>query len=156
MDLADSEQSENAIGDEPDQFMFAGSSDVAALVKARRDQAQLRKYLLAGKTVAPCGICGRPTPKRYLRAAHIKRRAEASEQERHDPWIAMLACVLGCDQAFECGDIRINSKGYIYLPESADDFTRERFGNLIGKEAPAFTDENRDYFAHRESSFNQN
>ena len=155
LEISGLKQGGNPVADEPDQFMFTGSSDVAAVVKARRDQTRLRKYLLDGRNAALCGICGRLTPARYLHAAHIKQRAAASEKERRKPGIAMLACVLGCDQAFECGDIRVDSNGRIYLPKDADEFTHELFGKLAGQLAPAFNDENRDYFAYREASFDR-
>lgn len=83
------------------------------------------------------------TPKRYLRAAHIKKRSTASERERRNPNIAMLACVLGCDQAFENGDIRVLNDGSIVLGNANDAFLQAQFGALIGRKAPAFNEENR-------------
>lgn len=54
-------------------------------------------------------------PSRHLCAAHIKQRSTATEAERHDPNIVMLACVLGRDQAFECGDLTVDDRSVIDL-----------------------------------------
>lgn len=132
---------------------FSGPSDVATVINGRKEQPQLRARLLSGRTVAECGVCGRLLPARYLRAAHIKKRSTATEKERRDPNIAMLACVLGCDQAFECGDIRIQADGTIKLADSNDAFLHENFGALEGKNAPAFNTSTRKYFADRTESF---
>lgn len=131
---------------------FDGSSDIATLVNARKEQPQLRARLLSGGDTGTCGICGRTMPSRYLRAAHIKQRSTASEAERHDPNIAMLACVLGCDQAFECGDVTVDKNGVIALGNPADPFLQDTFGSLVSKTAPAFNERNARYFAARAAS----
>ncbi|MCI2185060.1 hypothetical protein [Bifidobacterium tibiigranuli] len=130
-----------------DQISFNGSSDIEAVVKGRREQTQLRARLLHGEQTGICGICGRRLPSRYLHAAHIKPRAAATELERHDPNIAMLDCVLGCDEAFECGDIQVDLQGHIMLSEPDNSFLQETFGTLVGKKAPAFNKNTAQYFA---------
>jgi len=91
-------------------------------------------------------------PARYLQAAHIKKRSEATESERKDfENIVMWACTLGCDQAFECGDIFITSDGTIALSSSDPVFLNQAFGHLEGQKAPAFNPENAHYFAARSS-----
>src|SRR5699024_541936 len=95
-----------------------GATDAECLAQVRREQYQLRKYLLHRGDLR-CGICGREMPARYLHAAHIKKRSEATERERQDiENIVMWACTLGCDQAFECGDISIAPDGTIALSSS--------------------------------------
>lgn len=65
----------------------------------------------------------------------------------------MLACVLGCDQAFELGDIRVVDDGTILLRDAYDPFLQQNFGNLAGKSAPAFNPLSREFFAARRASF---
>lgn len=126
-----------------------GATDVERLALARREQYQLRKYLLQNRELR-CGICGRELPARYLHAAHIKKRSAATERERKDlENIVMWACTLGCDQAFECGDLAITPEGTITLSSSDSVFLNQTFGHLEGQKAPAFNADNAHYFAAR-------
>ncbi|WEV74644.1 hypothetical protein OZX74_03765 [Bifidobacterium sp. ESL0798] len=133
--------------EENSQLNYAGPSNIKRVVNARKEQTQLRALLLKGRKSGKCGICGRHLPSRYLHAAHIKPREKASERERRDPNIAMLNCVLGCDEAFECGDIQIDQEGRISLSNPRDPFLQKAFGDLVDKIAPAFNEENKKYFA---------
>lgn len=135
-----------------DKLSVNGPTDISVLVNARKEQSQLRAKLLQGSTEAQCGICGRLVPARYLRAAHIKQRSKATESERKDPNIAMLACSLGCDQGFECGDIIVDSQGTMSLSNHDSDFLRQQFGHLVGKRAKVFSKLNKSYFDQRQRS----
>lgn len=129
-----------------------GATDVERLALARREQYQLRKYLLQKRELR-CGICGREMPARYLHAAHIKKRSTATERERKDlENIVMWACTLGRDQAFECGDLAITPEGTITLSSSDTVFLNQAFGHLEGQKAPAFNTDNAHYFAARSRS----
>ncbi|MFI6797623.1 hypothetical protein [Streptosporangium canum] len=90
-----------------------GATDVVRTVIQRREQSKLRRRLLKGRTSAMCDLCGRTLPAAYLRAAHIKRREDADDAERHDLAIAMLACVLGCDALFEEGEVYVDEHGVV-------------------------------------------
>ena len=137
----------------PTAPMDSEETDIQRIISARREQQWLRRELLDGASEKHCGICGRLTPERYLHAAHIKRRADASAHERRDPRIAMLACLFGCDQAFEHGDVRVDSSGTIFLANPEDPFLKDRFGPIVGLKALAFDGASKGYFAHRLSSF---
>ena len=143
----------NDVGGSSASSPVSGSTDIQRIVAARREQPWLRRELLGGASEKPCGICGRMTPEAYLRAAHIKKRAAASERERKDPRIAMLACVFGCDEAFERGDVRVDSSGMVFLADPDDAFLKDRFGFMVGTMAPAFDGATKGYFAHRLKSF---
>ena len=134
-------------------FLEGAATDIEVSAVARREQAWLRSILLDGATEGECGICGKVFPERYLHAAHIKKRSDASEKERRDPNIGMLACLFGCDQAFECGDVLVLGDGAIRLGDPDDPFLKETFGFLEGKKAPAHREENAHYFAARTASF---
>src|SRR5699024_12208965 len=100
------------------------------LALVRREQYQLRNYLLQRGDLR-CGICGREMPPRYIHAAHIKKRSDATESERKDiENITTWAYTLGCDQAVECGDISIMPDGTIALSSTYTQFLGQTFSNL--------------------------
>lgn len=71
---------------------------------SRREQAELRQRLLAGRRENQCWLCGRDLPAAFLVAAHIKPRYMLSDAERlHFDDVAVLMCTLGCDALFERG-----------------------------------------------------
>ena len=126
-----------------------GLSDREGLARIRVEQPLLRQRLLAGRSEAPCALCGDVFATDYLVAAHIKRRADCSERERADVNVAMLACKFGCDAAFELGHLRVKDDGTIVVlgPTSS----ARRLAALEGRVASAFTTETRRYFrAHRQ------
>ena len=74
----------------------------------RTEQGFLRDQLFSRKTVAICALCGREFPIELLRAAHIKRRAECSEEEKRDyKNNVMPTCTFGCDELFERGYLAV-------------------------------------------------
>lgn len=98
----------------PDEFWDGGDTDEVSLGEVRREQSDLRKYLLQGRTVASCSICGQERPSRLLIAGHIKPRSQCTEQERKDfRSVAMLVCSLGCDALFGWGYIVVDSDGRV-------------------------------------------
>lgn len=118
-------------------------------VKALRplEQPRLRGRLSRVRSNAPCGICGEAAPARYLNAAHVKPRAYAADAEDRDDNIAMLACLLGSDQAFECGDIRVTEGGVVELGNPEDPFSNRAFGPLVGTAASTYHEGSAGYFA---------
>ncbi|MFJ2777258.1 hypothetical protein [Kitasatospora sp. NPDC087315] len=129
--------------------LLEGPTDTARLGSARREQPQLRRWLLNNRTAAPCALCGETYPAAYLRAAHIKRRAEASEGERRDLAIGMLACAFGCDQMFELGDIFVDSEGVIRSRLTDEgSAVAAAAGRLVGRRCPAAIPERAEYFRH--------
>jgi len=84
--------------------------DKIGQVKGRTEQAFLRNVLFNGKKVSNCGICGKEYPISFLVAAHIKKRAECSEEEKRDyKNIIMPMCRFGCDELYEKGYIAIDN-----------------------------------------------
>lgn len=105
------------IGDE-DPTVFAAArwggdvTDVEAFAKARKEQGQLRRHLLRGRSEAECALCGRLLPRRFLVAAHIVPRSKLNDEQRRSfDEVAMLACTLGCDSLFEHGLIVVSQDG---------------------------------------------
>ncbi|WP_127783737.1 hypothetical protein [Rhodococcus sp. X156] len=98
----------------PQAFWGGDVTDEAAIVKVRREQAELRRHLLGGRGSAACALCGKTLPAGLLVAAHIVPRRQITDAERRDfGSIAMLACVIGCDALFEWGYVTIDSDGLI-------------------------------------------
>lgn len=100
--------------DAPDHLLdLSGVTDATSLATRRREQAGLRKACIGHGPTARCALCGRDLPVGFLRAAHIKKRADASEAERLDLANVMAACVLGCDELFERRIVVVDSQGVI-------------------------------------------
>lgn len=147
LNAAEVEVSFEGDGDEQ-RIKLNGSTDRQGIALFRVEQPALRRRLLAGRSEAPCGLCGDVLPIEYLVAAHIKRRADCTERERADRNVAMLACLFGCDAAFERGHIRVKDDGAISLHGPAP--VSDRLARIEGRTASAFTPAKRRYFrAHR-------
>lgn len=128
---------------------FPSGTDKAIAGTFRREQRALRAYLVNGRDILDCGLCGRSLPSSLLVAAHIKPRSICSEKERVDPNVVMLACVLGCDSLFDKGHLFVDENGLVRATEPSqgtsdlDKFT----SHLVGKRATAFSEASRGYFA---------
>ncbi|MEH7569540.1 hypothetical protein [Priestia megaterium] len=86
-----------------------GTTDVTREEKTRREQSLLQEWLFKNKETEECAICGRTFSCHSLVAAHKKKRANCTEEERTDPYIVMPACVFGCDYLYEYGYIQIRA-----------------------------------------------
>ncbi|MCF3140950.1 hypothetical protein LRQ04_16985 [Paenarthrobacter sp. AR 02] len=134
----------------PDHWWGGQDTDAEALARLRAEQAELRRFLLAGRTTANCSMCGSTFPARLLIAGHIKPRSFCTDEERRNfRAVAMLICTMGCDPLFEWGYIKVDNIGQIRqgrrpeTPALSDSVT-----NLLGRHclafdsytAPAFSD----------------
>ncbi len=123
-----------------------------AWVRVRKAQRRLRRQLLDGRSVAPCGMCGKEYPAKCLVAAHIKPYAECSKQEKAD-WrnVGMLMCLMGCDVAFEKRYISVE-KGVIINTIHAKIATpavRAYVSRLVGKKCHGYTFSMEKYFEYK-------
>ncbi|BFI99902.1 MAG: hypothetical protein PME_23380 [Priestia megaterium] len=92
------------------QYTSAESLDTKSNGKSRREQAFLRRFLFGNKKSECCGICGNEYPVEFLVAAHIKKRAECTKEEKLDyKNIVMPMCSFGCDSLFEKGIISVTN-----------------------------------------------
>ncbi|MQS13381.1 hypothetical protein F7Q99_14125 [Streptomyces kaniharaensis] len=133
--------------------LLEGPTDAVRVGSARREQPQLRRWLLNNRVDARCALCGETYPAAYLRAAHIKRRAEAAEGERRDLAIGMLACTFGCDQMFELGDIFVDADGVIRSRLTGEgSAVAAAAARLVGRRCPAAVPERAEYFRHHRQS----
>lgn len=135
-----------------------GELDAVAKVKVRTEQAKLRKFLARDATSAECVLCGDQYPVKFLVAAHIKKRAVCTDQERRDlAHVAMLVCFFGCDMLYETGWVTVDQRGVVQarqadgLPEGA---FRNRLLHLQGRHCTAHGADSEPYFAwHRMTVF---
>ncbi len=117
--------------------------------KARKEQGILRGYLFNDKKTCNCGICGKEYPIDLLVAAHIKKRAFCSIEERLDiENIAIPMCKFGCDDLFEKGYITVLNGEVNSLVDT--DNLPESVGNYIeslkGKDCLKWNKDNAEYF----------
>jgi len=88
------------------QYGLQGEMDGRAEVNRRREQKLLRKLYFGGRDHGACAVCGRIFPIAFLVAAHIKKRATCSDDEKRDAFGNIIpACRFGCDELFERGYI---------------------------------------------------
>ncbi|XVS65537.1 hypothetical protein ACQPYE_05605 [Actinosynnema sp. CA-299493] len=135
-----------------------GRLDSIAQVKIRLEQSRLRSLLAGGRTSARCALCGDLFPLAFLVAAHIKKRASCTDDERRDlDNIAMLACTFGCDALYEAGWITVDDNGLVQTrpPDTAPEGSlRDRLSHLSGRSSTAYTSSSAPYFEwHRTKIF---
>ncbi|MDQ0577930.1 hypothetical protein [Streptomyces rishiriensis] len=98
---------------------FDGDLERTVQRAQRGEQAALKRRLLQGST-GQCALCGRSLPGSFLIAAHIKKRAMCSDDEKRDlANIAMLACTLGCDAVYEHGYVAVTPEGSVQVSRLA-------------------------------------
>ena len=122
----------------------------------RTEQKILRDYLFNGNE-GNCAICGRIFPAEFCACAHIKKRADCSDEEKRDINVVMPACYFGCDSLYEKGFIYIN-KGKIkknLTDRSVTDDLVEYVRMIEGRECSYYTSESKKYFTyHRNKALN--
>lgn len=148
--LLDSTASAISDGSELDTSTFNGDLGIPTNTLARAEQSKLRQGLLREST--RCALCGKSLPEELLVAAHIKKRSQCSDEEKRDLVnVAMLACKLGCDIAFELGVVIVDSSGVVRVNQASPlkDST-DLFARLEGNRCLAYRNETSNYFGwHR-------
>ncbi|MFE6038780.1 hypothetical protein [Streptomyces sp. NPDC056452] len=132
-------------------------SDAVAEAQRRAEQGRLKRALLPG-VQGDCALCGRTLPRAFLVAAHIKKRAACSEEERWDlNNVAMLACLLGCDSLFEHGFVAVEDGGRLQVSPvaaSAPAVAKYIDEHLAGRSIAWWSTDREPYFAwHRSHTF---
>ncbi|WP_409465041.1 hypothetical protein [Amycolatopsis sp. GA6-003] len=149
----------DSAGTEPDPTdVHYGELDVRAQVKVRAEQGKLRRLLAGNRKTAPCALCGDEFPLEFLVAAHVKKRAACTDDERRNLRdIAMLACSFGCDVLYESGWVTVDATGRIRtveLDELPAGSLALRMRHLAGRRCGAHREASEPYFAwHRATTF---
>lgn len=101
--------------------------DAEVRTMRRLEQPYLRDILMPGSTDR-CALCSRQMDVGFLVAAHIKKRALCTFEEKTDvPAVAMPACRFGCDELFERGFIWVDSNGKIQRSNHLKDDTAKKY-----------------------------
>jgi hypothetical protein len=95
-----------------------GDTDALAQVIVRREQKKLRRLKFGDHPNLQCDLCGRLVPRRFVRAAHIKRRAVADPNERRNLANFLAACLFGCDELFEHGYLYVDATGRVQINDA--------------------------------------
>lgn len=138
--------------DEPVPDRLLGDTDgLDGLTRAlfRREQTMLRRKAFGRAATFDCGLCQRNLPVSLLRLAHIKRRADATTEERLNRANTMPACTLGCDELFERGYVVVDPDGRIRR-NTLEPITPDLetvLTTLDGLTVPLFTERSAPFFA---------
>ncbi len=100
----------------------------------------------------------RPDPAHpHDQAAHIKRRSEATHEERLLMANIMPACLMGCDELFEHGFVYVDTDGVIAASPRSNDTTdlAAAAAHLAGRTVADYDEHRAPFFAwHREHTAN--
>ncbi|MGJ5696103.1 hypothetical protein GTW50_18370 [Streptomyces sp. SID7815] len=142
---------------EPETVTHSGADSALVEVLVRREQSKLRKRMLGGADTFTCALCRRHLPVRFIRAAHIKRRSQASREERLQLSNIMPACLLGCDELFEHGYIHVTDTGHVAVSDKAGEHPalKEAAGQLAGNSVGGYSEHRAPYFAWHRSNIVQ-
>ncbi|PHF12392.1 HNH endonuclease [Bacillus wiedmannii] len=128
---------------------LSASLDSEIKGKARKEQGILRGYLFANKNTCRCGICGEEFPIDLLVAAHIKKRALCTIEEKLDiEHVAIPMCKFGCDELFERGYISVLDGKIVSLVETEQllQSVNKYIANIEGKSCLNWNSNNAKYF----------
>ncbi|MFC4427204.1 hypothetical protein [Deinococcus navajonensis] len=128
----------------------AGDLDRRALVNQRREQRFLRRHLFQNQRAARCCLCGRWLPVELLVAAHIKRRADCTLEEKRDfQHLVAPMCQLGCDGLYERQYVVVDGHGIIRRNPglSMTDDLKALVTHLEGRPCTAWHSGTQAYFA---------
>jgi hypothetical protein len=123
---------------------------------ARNEQAYLRTHLFPkGTRTAECAICGKTYPIDVRVAAHIKRRAACTRDEKLDALnIVMPVCKIGCDELYERGYIAVSESGAIITGDAPTSDLSALLGEVAGKPCAAHSNDSAKYFEwHRDKVY---
>ncbi|MBI2818549.1 MAG: hypothetical protein HYX73_01090, partial [Acidobacteria bacterium] len=129
------------------------SLDERSDVLRRTEQGFLRQWLFGRKKESDCKLCGRVMPVDLLVAAHVKKRASCTIEEKRDYARNVMAlCKLGCDDLFERGYI-IVVKGVVAAGQnmSLTSAVSDYINSVEGRICEHWNAETADYFKwHRQ------
>lgn len=131
--------------------------DGAREVAVRLEQSLLRRLLLSGASTGACALCGREFPVELLVAAHVKRRADCTDEERRDHVNNLIAlCACGCDALFERGFVVVRDGVIRRGPrEPGTDEVARRVEALLGtsRQVPWWSADRKPYFETHAARF---
>ncbi len=113
------EYTANEVFSEIDNLNDLDDLDTHSKSKGRKEQAAIRRLLFKNKPTGTCCICNKEYPVKFLWAAHIKKRAKCSLNEKKDlENIAAPMCKFGCDELYEKGYIGVKDGSVIQIKDN--------------------------------------
>jgi hypothetical protein len=113
----------------------------------RVEQGFVRNKLFGVDREAECGICGVRYPIGLLRAAHIKRRAACSAEEKRDFRNNVVPmCTFGCDELFERGYIVVRHGHIEVIPRPRTPAVDDYLTKIRNRPCLLFYSDRRPYF----------
>jgi hypothetical protein len=130
---------------------------VTPKVVVRREQSKLHKKMLNGAETFTRALCGRHLPVRFIRAAHIKRRSQATREERLQLANILPACLLGCGELFEHGHIHVTDTGHVAVSGKAGEHPalKEAADQLAGNPVGGYSEHRSPHFARHRNNIVQ-
>ncbi len=121
--------------------------------QGRLEQSILRKILFGNLQTAICACCKKEVPVSYLVTAHIKKRKFASKDEKLDSNIVFPLCSLGCDAAFEKGDIFVEDGKFKINKTTNTTLLAETLKPLNNQPCDYYNDNTKKYFEWHKDFF---
>lgn len=145
-------ESEPSSGRPPVVTADFDQTDLEVITRRRVEQRAIKIALTRGP-IASCELCGRSLSIEFLTAAHIKRRALCTDDERNRlTAVAMLNCRFGCDELFGKGYVGVDPTGLIQVSDVLTDVESRAYAleRLAGKYSRAWQarEETRAFFAY--------
>lgn len=124
-------------------------TDGTATRPTRLEHKYIVRHLFQNKLTSHCCICQNEYPRHLLVAAHIKKRAACSNQEKLDiENIAIAMCRLGCDPLFEHGYLSVRDGTVVKHPSREMTLATANYvETVLGKKVAGWGRKNRKYFA---------
>ena len=114
----------------------------------RKEQSAIRRLLFRNKPTGTCCICNKEYPVKFLWAAHIKKRAKCSLDEKKDlENIAAPMCKFGCDELYEKGYIGVKDGSVTQIKDNElTDNLQSYINSIADKSCSSWNDNTKHYF----------
>lgn len=114
----------------------------------RKEQSAIRRLLFRNKPTGTCCICNKEYPVKFLWAAHIKKRAKCSLDEKKDlENIAAPMCKFGCDELYEKGYIGVKDGSVTQIKDNElTDNLQSYINSITDNSCSSWNDNTKHYF----------
>ena len=114
----------------------------------RKEQSAIRRLLFRNKPTGTCCICNKEYPVKFLWAAHIKKRAKCSLDEKKDlENIAAPMCKFGCDELYEKGYIGVKDGSVTQIKDNElTDNLQSYINSIADNSCSSWNDNTKHYF----------
>jgi len=130
------------------EFQNEENLDTKSTTTGRKEQSRIRRLLFKNKPTGVCCICNKEYPVKFLWAAHIKKRAKCSLDEKKDTrHIAAPMCKFGCDELYEKGYIGVKGGSVIQIKDNElTDNLQSYINSIADNSCSSWNDNTKHYF----------